>query len=241
MTETTSRWIRWPGYAAWAFLALLPVAIVIVRSGNWKPGLAVYALASLLSVITLAVMAIMSLFPRWSAERGVILKRALPAIPGSIVVVLGLQGLGIPPIHDISTDTLDPPMFEAAPALRGQGSNSLDIKPDSMVQQLTAYPTVQTIESFRAYASSYNLALITAQKLDWEITRQDSNAGFIEAVDTTPLMNFKDDIVIRVRSNENGSLVDLRSVSRVGVSDVGANAKRILAFADAFTDASAKQ
>ena len=60
------------------------------------------------------------------------------------------------------------------------------------------------------------------------------NAGFIEAVDTTAIMAFKDDIVIRVRSNADGTLVDLRSVSRVGVSDLGTNADRIREFREAF-------
>ncbi|CAN0605452.1 unnamed protein product, partial [Ectocarpus sp. 12 AP-2014] len=105
--------------------------------------------------------------------------------------------------------------------------------------QLAAYPDVKTIISPRSYASSYNLALVTAREMGWEITREDPNAGFIEAVETTRIMNFRDDVVIRVRTNENGSLVDLRSVSRVGISDLGANAARIERFATAFKDAAA--
>ncbi len=73
-------------------------------------------------------------------------------------------------------------------------------------------------------------ALDVAAAMGWEVYHQDINAGVIEAVDTTAIMGFKDDIVIRLRSNADGTLVDLRSVSRVGVSDLGANASRIEAF-----------
>ena len=65
---------------------------------------------------------------------------------------------------------------------------------------------------------------------------QDLNAGTIEAVDTTAIMGFKDDVVIRINTNAEGTLVDLRSVSRVGVSDLGANAARIREFLQAYQD-----
>ncbi|MDP5071027.1 MAG: DUF1499 domain-containing protein [Congregibacter sp.] len=106
-----------------------------------------------------------------------------------------------------------------------------------MAQQREAYPDLRTLESPRSYTNSYNLALTTARELGWEIVREDPNAGFIEAVDTTAIMRFKDDVVIRVRSNADGSLVDLRSVSRVGVSDLGANAQRIRRFLSSFQTA----
>ena len=71
--------------------------------------------------------------------------------------------------------------------------------------------------------------------MGWDIYNQDRNTGVIEAVDTTAIMAFQDDIVIRVRTNAQGTLLDLRSVSRVGVSDIGANAKRIRAFQQRFS------
>ena len=75
---------------------------------------------------------------------------------------------------------------------------------------------------------------VIARELGWEIYREDLNAGYIEAVDTTAIMGFKDDIVIRLRTNAEGTLVDLRSVSRVGVGDLGANVSRINAFVEQF-------
>ena len=80
------------------------------------------------------------------------------------------------------------------------------------------------------YEAVFDRAVQVATAMGWDIYLLDRNAGVIEAVDTTTLMGFKDDIVIRLRTNAQGTLVDLRSVSRVGVSDMGANAKRINAF-----------
>ncbi|EAQ96759.1 DUF1499 domain-containing protein [Congregibacter litoralis] len=231
---SSSAWIRWPGYLAWFFLLMLALSVLIVRSGNWQQGLLIYALAGLLSILVLAFMAVQSLLPRWRGERMDIFKRALPALPGAVLLLLAMQGREVPPIHNISTDLQDPPAFEKIADLRGDSSNPLALTEDVKAQQREAYPDLGTIESPRSYASSYNLALTTAQDLGWDIVREDPTGGFIEAVDTTAIMQFKDDVVIRVRTNETGSLIDLRSVSRVGVSDLGANAKRIRDFISAF-------
>ncbi|WOJ98428.1 DUF1499 domain-containing protein [Congregibacter brevis] len=234
MSETPSAWIRWPGYIAWFFLAILAISVLVVRSGNWQQGLLLYAIAGLLSALVLAFMAVQSLLPRWRGARMTILKRALPALPGAALLLMATQARDVPPIHDIATDLVDPPVFEEVLRLRGNNSNPLELTEDVVEQQLAAYPDLQTLESPRSYASSYNLALTTARDLGWEIVREDANAGYIEAVDTTAIMQFKDDVVIRVQTNAEGSLIDLRSVSRVGVSDLGANAKRIRSFIAAF-------
>ena len=238
MSATISRWIRWPGILAWVFLALLPLAVLTVRGGNWKQGLALYALCCLLSLLVLALFAVLSLVPRFASQRGLILRRALPALPGSILLVAAIVGgRGIPPIHDITTDVADPPRFEAVVELRAADDNSLEIDPAVIAEQQNAYPDLDTLQTSRNYGETYAAALETARDLGWEIVRDDVNAGFIEAVDTTAIMGFRDDVVIRVRTTDAGTLVDLRSASRVGVSDVGANAKRIRAFAERFREA----
>jgi uncharacterized protein (DUF1499 family) len=137
-------------------------------------------------------------------------------------------------IHDISTDTADPPTFTVALQERGAESNTLEINQDVIRQQEEAYPDLNTLVSPLSTDEAYNRALQVATNLGWDIYHQDSNTGVIEAVDTTSIMRFKDDIVIRVRSSAQGTLLDLRSVSRVGEGDLGANAKRIRAFRDAF-------
>ncbi|WP_439105930.1 DUF1499 domain-containing protein [Congregibacter sp.] len=234
MSENTSAWIRWPSYIAWFFLAVLAISVLVVRTGNWQQGLLLYAISALLSAVVLAFMAVQSLLPRWRGERMVILKRALPALPGAALLLMAMQAGDVPPIHDIGTDLEDPPVFEEVLNLRGDNSNPIDLTEEVVEQQRAAYPDLQTLESPRSYTNSYNRALTTARAMGWEIVREDSNAGFIEAVDTTAIMQFKDDIVIRVQTNAEGSLIDMRSVSRVGVSDLGANAKRIRSFMAAF-------
>jgi hypothetical protein len=226
--------IRWIGYLAWVFLATLVLAVLTVRSGNWQQGLLLYAICCLASLVLLGVLGLLSVLPRFAPRRAALLKRAIPAVPGSVLLITALTASDVPPIHDISTDTEDPPRFEAVPALRAEGSNSLEISDEVMEQQRVAYPDIGTLASPRSYISTYGAALQAARDLDWDIVRDDPNAGYIEAVDTTAIMRFRDDIVIRVRSGEGGSLVDLRSASRVGVSDLGANAARIRRFADRF-------
>jgi hypothetical protein len=237
MSATPSHWIRWPGRLAWVFLALIPLGVLIARSGNWKLGLLVYAVACLLSIIVLALFAVQSLLPKLVQQRGAIARRALPALPGTALLIMALTGPDVPPIHDISTDTADPPRFEAVQALRDTDSNSLEIDEEVIAQQLAGYPDLKTIESARSYGDTYAAALSTAEALGWNIVRDDVNAGFIEAVSKTAIMGFQDDVVIRVRTNGDSSLVDLRSASRVGLSDIGANAKRIKLFQARFRKA----
>ncbi len=226
--------ITWTGYLAIALCAALPLSVLMVRTGSWQQGLLLYALASLLSLFVLAFLAVQFLLPRRRDQRATILRAALPAVPGAVLLLLAMEGGQVPAIHDITTDVDDPPRFEVAPQLRGAGTNPLTIDREVLEAQEAAYPDLQTLRSTSSYEVIYNRALTTARDLGWEITRQDPTAGYIEAVATTPVMAFKDDIVIRVRTNADGSLVDLRSVSRVGRSDLGANARRIRAFRDAF-------
>ena len=99
-----------------------------------------------------------------------------------------------------------------------------------------AYPELSGLESSLAPSAAFDRALVVVRELEWEIYHEDRGAGIIEAVDTTSFMAFKDDVVIRIRPLPGGSLLDLRSVSRVGKGDIGANAKRINAFIAAFPE-----
>jgi len=229
--------IRWPGYLAWAFLGLLVLSVFMVRGGSWQQGLMLYAIACLLSGVLLLWLLLAAVLPRWRGQTRGILSRGLPALPGAVLLVLALAAAGAPPIHDITTDTSDPPRFTRAPQLRGPDSNPLQIDPQVMAQQQAAYPELHTLVSEKPVEATFALATRIARELGWEITLHDVDRGLIEAVDRTPIMNFADDVVIRVRSDASGSVVDLRSVSRVGVSDLGANAARIRRFAEQFRSA----
>jgi len=223
--------IDWAGYLALTLLLALPVAILTVRAGAWQQGLLIYAISCLGSLILLALLAVLWLLPRFTGWRGAILQRALFALPGAMLLVTTLLSRGdYPPIHDISTDLNDPPAFSAAGQQRGPGSNSLETDAEALALQAKAYPDLETVVIARSYDDVFDSAVQVAAEMGWEIYFQDRNAGIIEAVATTALMNFKDDVVIRLRTNADGTLVDLRSVSRVGIGDLGANANRIREF-----------
>ena len=237
MNETPKmpKLVTWTGYLALTVLIILPLSVLTVRSGAWQQGLLLYALSCLGATAILAVCVLLLMLPRFAPWRRAIMLRALLVLPGTLLLSAMLAGRGdIPPIHDITTDPADPPTFTAAPDQRGADSNSLDIVADTIEQQRSAYPDIATLLTDIPIDEAFERALEIASELGWEVYHQDRNAGVIEAVDTTRIMAFKDDVVIRVRSNADGTLIDLRSVSRVGLSDLGANARRIRTFQDAF-------
>lgn len=141
-------------------------------------------------------------------------------------------GSTVPPIHDISTDLADPPGFVAVLARRGPEANPVDrAKPaDLAEQQRLAYPDIQPLAVNLPPAAAFNAARAAAEQMGWEVVAAEKADGRIEATATTTVMGFKDDIVIRVRDAGDGSIVDVRSVSRVGQSDLGANAARIRSY-----------
>lgn len=230
-----SRAIRWPGYLAVSLLLLIPIAVLMVRSGNWQQGLMLYALACAVSAVLLLWFIVALALPWFREQRSAVLGFGAATLPGAILLALVLTGPDVPAIHDITTDVTDPPRFsKAAVEARGDTSNALDIDGEVIELQVAAYPDLRTLVSETSIRDTFQRSEQIARDLGWEITNADLNGGRIEAVDTTAIMGFKDDVVIRVRSNADGTLVDLRSVSRVGVSDLGANADRIRAFSEAF-------
>jgi len=141
------------------------------------------------------------------------------------------QARALPPIHDISTDTARPPQFVAILPLRAGAPNSAAYGgPDVARAQVGAYPDLRTQRMDATRADAFGRALQAARGMGWEVVAADAAAGRIEATDTTFWFGFKDDVVIRLEADGAGSRVDVRSVSRVGVGDVGANARRIRAY-----------
>lgn len=156
-----------------------------------------------------------------------------------LALVLGLTAFGVPyswtlkaqrypRIHDISTDLDHPPQFVAVVPLRGGAVASGGAA--VAAQQLKAYPDLKTLILSVPMPQAFQSALETAKEMGWQIVAQVPAEGRIEATDTTLWFGFKDDIVIRLFPAGDRTLVDLRSVSRVGISDVGTNARRIRTF-----------
>jgi uncharacterized protein (DUF1499 family) len=134
----------------------------------------------------------------------------------------------LPRIHDISTDTENPPRFIAILPLRENASNPPDYGGTEIaVKQHEAYPDIQPLMLDIPADKVFDKALLVAQKMSWRIVNVDKEEMRIEATDTTAWFGFKDDIVIRITPLANTSRIDVRSVSRVGLSDVGTNAARI--------------
>ena len=159
---------------------------------------------------------------------------ALAVAAGASVVPLVTIAIsiGAPPIHDITTDTEDPPRFDAVVALRGGAANPLEYGGRELAAaQRAAYPDIQPLMLARPARDVMELAAGVAEDLGWRIVAVNADGGLLEATDTTFWFGFKDDVAVRVRpSGDGGTRVDVRSISRVGVGDLGANAARIRKF-----------
>lgn len=148
------------------------------------------------------------------------------------VPVSHLRGAGrVPPIHDITTDPDDPPRFVAVLPLRQHAPNSADYAgPELAAQQRAGYPDLAPAHLAAPPAVVLQRATEVARDLGWEIVATAPAEGRLEATDRTRWFGFRDDVVVRVRPDASGSRVDVRSVSRVGRSDLGTNARRIQRF-----------
>ena len=156
----------------------------------------------------------------------------------AIAVPLQLQraAAAAPPIHDISTDTANPPMFNAIVPLRSQAPNSLEYSQEAARQQRNSYPDIKPLILEMPAPQVFDRAVRAAREAGWEIVTANADAGLIEATDTTRFFGFKDDIVVRLTSVGARTIVDIRSVSRVGRGDVGTNARRIREYVEQLSD-----
>ena len=134
----------------------------------------------------------------------------------------------LPMIHDVTTDTWHPPVFVAILPLRKDASNPAEYGgADIAEKQKQAYPDIRPTMLPLPPRAAFDRALEVARAAGWEIVAAVPEDNRIEATATTRWLRFKDDVVIRITPAGTGSRVDMRSVSRVGVSDLGANARRI--------------
>jgi Protein of unknown function (DUF1499) len=137
----------------------------------------------------------------------------------------------LPLLHDITTDLNKPPVFRKL-TLRADNLKGVTTTDEWRVQHRKGYPDIQSAQSTLPAAKLFENALALAQSKKWEIVLVDPNAGVIEAVDHVAFLRFVDMIAIRVTplQGSTGSVIDMRSVSDVGTSDLGVNAKRIREF-----------
>lgn len=218
-----------------------PVAVAAYRFHWWSLDLSFNIIVvTLIASLTLLLISIIVFILSFKGNnRNAMIKTGTACLlllfPAVGLVSQAIKGKSLPPIHDITTDTQHPPKFRALVALRGADSNPLDHGGHEIAaQQQVAYPDIKPIHTSLSQEEAFRRSVKTAAALSWRLVAQDRIKGRIEAVDTTLLWGFKDDIVIRIQPSNQGSRIDLRSVSRVGLSDLGANAARIKSFIDRF-------
>ena len=155
----------------------------------------------------------------------------LGAIAATIPYGWQVTAQSVPPIHDITTDTEDPPVFVDIAPLRADAPNPAEYAGEETAQQQReAYPDLETLTLDADVTRVIDASTAVAETMDWELIAVDAGEGRLEATATTQWFGFQDDVVIRVRATDEGSELDIRSKSRVGRSDVGKNAERIRAF-----------
>ena len=194
--------LRWAAYAAIIAAAIALVGAFVTRPGGRKRGLGLSVVALMVAVVTFGV-------------------------PGMML----LKAKEVPPIHDVTTDTANPPQFVAVLPLRTGAPNSTEYGgPAIAEQQRKAYPQIVPFDSDAPPEKAFSRALKAVHDKGWTIVAAVPSEGRIEATDSTLLYGFKDDIVIRVAPAPQGSRTDVRSESRVGKSDIGKNAARVSSF-----------
>ncbi len=176
--------------------------------------------------------------------RGEELKRLFIISVAGIVVGLIVAGIPwswlrtaqrVPCIHDITTDTENPPQFVTVLPLRKNAPNSVVYAGQRIAeQQRAAYPDIVPLILRISTAQAFERAVIVARRMGWLIVEANPAEGRIEATATTFWFGFKDDVVIRIVPVPAGSRLDVRSVSRVGQCDVGTNAARIRSYLKKF-------
>jgi uncharacterized protein (DUF1499 family) len=202
---------------------------MLMKYGAWL-GIA----AAVAAVVALLVLTVLGARHRRGTARGSVALATVGLVLGGIAFYLPWSFLqharSVPPIHDITTDFVNPPEITASRAMRDttHGMNSWVYEGDSIArQQRRAYPDIKPVMLALPPDDAYRAALRAVRDMGWQILLEDHAGRRIEAMDVTKWYGFKDDVAIRVTPASGISRVDVRSVSRIGGSDVGMNAARI--------------
>jgi uncharacterized protein (DUF1499 family) len=235
----------WSGrFGLFAFAVAL-LSIIIVRSGflDIAPALATFAAALMFAglAILLAFAAFVVIWRQGTrglgrAVGGMFLGILLLAYPG----YLGYRAQKLPAINDITTDAANPPRFSVLARLRPRGTSDYPGQRFAE-QQRKAYPDIEPWQYDAPAATAYKVALAVVTKRKWNILDTQAPAparpGTIEAVARTLIMGFRDDVVVRITQAGSGTRVDVRSASRYGTHDFGANARRVASLLSEIDDA----
>lgn len=218
----------------WFLLAAISFLVVAgpLASGRLVPpavGAGAFALGgaiALLSGIGLGAAALYAARRRRAWARPAAIATVIPLLIGLAFVGLILARLGpATRFNDVTTDLNDPPVFVVGPAAGAA------YPPAFVAWHRQSYPSLTSVVLREPPDAALERVLRAAGRMpDWEIAHTDRASRTMQAVARTRLFRFEDDIVIRIRESAGQSIVDLRSRSRLGRGDRGANAARIAAF-----------
>jgi len=245
LDEPITPFAVWSARLALFAMAVAALSVIIVRSGllDVGPALATFgaALAFAAAAILLALASFVAIWRNGSpglgrALGGLLLGAALLAYPA----YLGARAIKLPDINDVTTDFSNPPRFDVLARLRPPGR--VDYPARFAELQRKAYPDVVPLQVDMPVRQAYDQVMKVVNKRKWLVV--DARAptpthrqGVVEAVARTPIMGFRDDVVVRVTPLSDGSRIDVRSASRYGLYDFGENARRVTALLNDIDDA----
>ena len=226
-------------WMAVAVTVLFPLTALGAKWGLWDfrsafsllMGLSVTG-AVLLALVGFALIASIN-SGNQKAKHGATAAVLILILPLAYVFANVYKAKSLPVIHDISTDLENPPQFVHAQKVRGEVENSLEWQPETVALQQQAYPNIRSVYLPIEVGKAWHLIEQTIMNLPWELTYHSKDEGIFEATATSFWFGFVDDIIIRVTADGDKTRVDIRSVSRVGKSDLGKNAERIRYFSQA--------
>ena len=227
----------WSRRLALFFVQLLILTVLLHRLGGVSTPVAMNLLAvGVVGLVAVIVLAFAGLGRIWfGGQLG-----ASEAVAGILVALVGLalptwyisQFATLPALTDVDTSPRAPTTFRRLASLRPADANRLEVPDEVTIErQEVAYPDIRTMELERSATEVFDLVLEAVRRLEWNIEMseapRDAPAGRIEATDRTMIMGFTDDVVVTVTGDDTHALVNVRSVSRYGLHDLGANATRI--------------
>jgi uncharacterized protein (DUF1499 family) len=240
-----SRLATWARRIAVFSLAVAALAVLIERADLLEivPVLVTFGAALALSMLAI-VLALASFVVLWNdggpgfaqAMTAALIGVGLLAYPG----YLAYTARRLPAITDITTDPIDPPRFEVVARLRPPNRSLYPGLTAAQLQKET-WPDIEPLMVSVTPKAAYDGAMTVITKRKWHVVDAQAPSanrdGHIEAIARTPIMGFRDDVVVRIRPTRDGAKIDIRSASRFGTSDFGTNAARVLTLIDDIDDA----
>jgi uncharacterized protein (DUF1499 family) len=226
----------WARRMALFFVQLIILTVLLHRFGSLATPAAMNLLAVSIGGLVLAIIvAIIGLVRIWfGGQIG-----AGQACAGIAIALIGLAlpiyylslFFTLPRLNDVETTPRAPMQFSQLAALRPADANRI-VEPDLAAAELQekAYPDLRPMELERSVTETFDIAHEAVKRLGWTIALNEppgEQPGRIEATDRTMLMGYTDDVLIRVNGDDTHAFIDVRSVSRYGIHDFGANAERI--------------